>query len=105
MMNIQHNNLRLVPTHAQYSEVLWMFVWTLNNSELSYAISTSFAIQMEWLSLATSTAVIKKNQGGYILAYKLKIKEAHSETVCTNFETTNFNYLVRSYEWSSYSYV
>ncbi|CAH1451349.1 unnamed protein product [Lactuca virosa] len=37
-----------------------MLVQTLNNSVLSFALSTSFVIPMEWLSLAASTAVFNK---------------------------------------------
>ncbi|CAH1454218.1 unnamed protein product [Lactuca virosa] len=60
MMMIQNTNLRLVPTLDQYPEELRMLIQTLNNSNLSYALSSSFAIPMEWLSLSTSTTVFNK---------------------------------------------
>ncbi|CAH1431922.1 unnamed protein product [Lactuca virosa] len=60
MMKIQTTNIRLVPSLDQYLEELQMLVQTLKNFVLSFALSSSFAIPIEWLSLVSSTAVFNK---------------------------------------------
>lgn len=60
MINIQTTNLHLVPSLDHYLNELQMLIQTLNNSVLSFSLSATFAIPMEWLSLATSIVVFNK---------------------------------------------
>lgn len=59
-MKIQHTNFRLVPFVDTYPEELWMLVQTLDKYVLSFDLSASFVITMEWFSLASLTAVFSK---------------------------------------------
>lgn len=60
MMKIQHTNLGLNPSLEVYPEELHMIVLIMNNSVLNHALSSSFAILMHQLSLATSITVYNK---------------------------------------------
>ena len=60
MMKIQTTNLHLVPSLDQYPEALRMLFQTFNNFVLSTALSSSFAIPMEWLLIVGSTIVFNK---------------------------------------------
>lgn len=59
-MMVLHTNRHLYPSPDVYPNELLMIFPTLNNYILSFVLSTSFSILMEWLSLAASTALYKK---------------------------------------------
>lgn len=54
---IQSNNIWFNPTLSVYPEELKMLVQCLNNSILAHALTSSFAIPMNWLSLSCFTTV------------------------------------------------
>ena len=70
MMTIQSTNLHLVPTIDQYIEPLQMLVQTLNNSELSIALSSLFTVLMKKISLDGSNTVFKKSMK--LIMFQLK---------------------------------
>ncbi|CAH1413225.1 unnamed protein product [Lactuca virosa] len=99
MMKIQHIHLRLVPYLETYPGVLQMLVQTLNSTVLSFFLSSSFAICMEWLSLAASTAVFNKttkvvtfqltNSKSKKLTQKYFAQILRLTTSCTFYKVTN----------------
>ncbi|CAH1426019.1 unnamed protein product [Lactuca virosa] len=60
-MKILHTNLHLIPSLDVYPNELQLIVQILNNYVLSFALSGTFSILIQWLSLVASMVVFNKS--------------------------------------------